>query len=99
MTVQVGRWRKTVKLKDLLSLDDSDENVRRVAKAMSDRLKRQKDYEEDGYDDFSQTVDDMAQLATCADDEHDGGYTLCDHFNDCMAAIYDWADAERVWIA
>lgn len=27
-----------------------------------------------------------------------GRFSLCDWFNAALSSLYDWADAERVWI-
>lgn len=101
-TVQAfGRgWKRALKLKDLLGPDDSPEEVRRVAREMSDRLKKLPDYEEGDLDGFSEIVDEMADIATSsAADYAAENSTISRHFNDVLSALYDWADAERVWIA
>ena len=99
MSITMGRWRKTIHLKDLLSDDDSPANVRRVAAEMARRLKKQRGYTEGGFDDFSVLVEEMDGIAKSTPDDYNEGLSILEHFNSCMAALYDWADAERVWIA
>lgn len=99
MSTRVTGWKRSIKLKDLLSDDGSTENVRRVAAEMATRLKRLRDYDEDGIDDFSSTVEELADIATCKDSDYSLEFTPLMHFNACLEAIYDWADAERVWIS
>lgn len=94
MSITMGRWRKTIKLKDLLSEDDSPENVRRVAAKVTARLKREPEYDPFGDDVFSDVVERMNDIA-----KSDMAGCGCDRFNDVLADLYDWADAERVWIA
>lgn len=95
----VRGWKRTVKLKDLLSDDDSAANARRIAGLMAARLKRLPYYEEGGIDDFSSTVEEFEGIATSTAEDYDEDWTVLRHFNACMSALYDWADAERVWIA
>jgi hypothetical protein len=95
MTV-IGRWRKTIPIKQFLSASDDDENARRVAAKIAAVLKRQSEYVEGGFDDFSVLADEMADIEH---DPHGADYTAVEHVNDCLTALYDWADAERVWIA
>jgi hypothetical protein len=45
MTV-IGRWRKTIPIKQFLSASDDDENARRVAAKIAAVLKRQSEYVE-----------------------------------------------------
>jgi hypothetical protein len=88
-------WRKTIHLKQFLSDDDSDSNAREAAAKIGAVLKRQPEYREGEFDDFSVIADEMADIEH---DPHDDGYRVVTHVNDCLAALYDWADAERVWI-
>jgi protein involved in polysaccharide export with SLBB domain len=88
---RTGRgWRKTIRLKHLLSSDDSPENARRVAGKVARVLLREPEYEH-GDVEFGYIADEMLLLA-----ESDDG--TCADFNEILADLYDWADAERVWI-
>lgn len=84
-------WRKTVRLKQLLSHDAEIPSsvLRETALKFAERLKREPEYETDI--DLLTIVDQFEDIAE-ADDA-----TLQD-FNDLLAELYDWADAERVWI-
>ena len=93
------RWKRTVQLKDLLSEDGAAANTRRIAGQVAARLKRLPYYEEGGIDDFSSTVEEFEGIAESTDDDYELDWRPVDHFNACMSALYDWADAERVWIA
>lgn len=99
MAVQIGRWRKTIHLKDLLDSDGSPANVRRVAGEITKRLKAQREYDPFCFDDFSVLVEEFNEIAKSTPDDYDEGLSILEHFNSCMAQLYDWADVERVWIA
>jgi hypothetical protein len=60
-----------------------------VAKEVSVILARDDAYEVD--DDFTELVDELAAYGR--DEEETEGY-----FDAIMSCIYDWADANRVWI-
>lgn len=95
----MANWKRKIKLKHLLGSDTSDEAAKEAARAVSAILKRQPEYEEDGIDDFSQAVNEMADIAASDDDpSYTTTFTRTRHFNLCLDAVYDWADAERVWI-
>lgn len=100
MTTSMPRWRKTVQLKDVLDADSSDGAVRVAATEIAKRLKRLPEWEQDF--DLEQIVgefDDISHEASTGNDVFGGRFTLCDWFNAVLSNLYDWADAERVWIA
>lgn len=92
-------WKRTLHLKDLLSDDESPENARRVAGQLAARLKRVREYEEGSMDEFTEMVDEIADIQTSSPEEYQPDFTVTQHLNACLSALYDWADAERVWIA
>lgn len=93
------QWRKRVALKDLLSDDDSDEATRKAAGEFVKRLKRLPEYESDfELEQIVSEFEDIASADSAGDDAFGGRFSLCDWFNAVLANLYDWADAERVWI-
>ena len=81
-------WRETVNIKDLLTDDDSPENCENTAKALVKRLRAafpKPDYDlENIISDFEDvSANDKRPLAL---------------FNDILDNLYDWADANRVWL-
>jgi hypothetical protein len=89
------RWRKTIRIKQFLSDDGSDANAREVAGRVADVLKRQREYttldRRDFDDEYSDLADEFSDLAA----SNDG---TCEDFNALLMYLYDWADANRVWI-
>lgn len=93
-------WKRTITLKELLGPDRDGAAVRACARVMSDRLKHQGPYVQDGLDEFSEIVDEMFAIAESTPADYTAeDWTILNHFNLVMSALYDWADAERVWIA
>ena len=92
-------WRKTIALKQYLSADDSRAAARECARNIARVLMAQREYEEGGFDDFSVIAEELDGIAKAGESEHDADYSPTEHVNDCLAGLYDWADAERVWIA
>jgi hypothetical protein len=93
-------WKRAIYLKDLLSTDGTPEGARTAARGFADRLKRQPGYEPGGLDDFSQIVDEFDGIAESTPGDYTGeDQTVRGHFNAVLSALYDWADAERVWIS
>ena len=81
-------WRKTVNIKDLLTDDESPEEVVRIAGELTSRLEKafpHPDYDlEDIIEEFKDIeVTDKRPVVL---------------FNDTLSRLYDWADAERVWL-
>jgi hypothetical protein len=83
-------WQKTIYIKQFLSDDDSDENARKVAGQVGRVLMQEPEYGHGDWD-FIYITDEMIMLA----DSSDG---TCADFNEILAGLYDWADANRVWI-
>jgi hypothetical protein len=84
------RWRKTIRIKQFLSDDGSDENARKVAGRVARVLMREPEYGHGDWD-LVYIADEMLLLA-----ESNNG--TCADFNEILAGLYDWADANRVWI-
>jgi hypothetical protein len=72
-------WRHTVRIKDLLSRDDSDENAQRIATVVVERLRNTRFMQGFRLRFFErvETVDD---------------------FNDAMNHLYDFCDANAIWV-
>ena len=82
------KWRKTVNIKDLLGDDESPEEVVRVAAAIVGRLNKAFPDPDYGLEDIISEFEDIR-----VDDKRP-----CLLFNDTLSSLYDWADAERVWL-
>lgn len=93
------QWRKTVFLKDLLGDDSSDAATRIAAEGFVKRLKRLSEYESDyELEQIVSEFEDIAHADSTGNDVFGGRFTLCDWFNAVLSSLYDWADAERIWI-
>jgi hypothetical protein len=93
------RWRKTVVLKDLLSADDSDGTTRECAAGFARVLKRLPEHKTDyELQEVVVELEDIACEGSTGDDVFGGCSTLCEWFNAVLSNLYDWADAERIWI-
>lgn len=93
-------WRKHIELKDLLSEEETDDVVRTSAAGFVERLKKLPEYQAQ---DDSQLEAIVTNFEDIADPEIpatslSGRLPLCDYFNGILNALYDWADAERIWI-
>lgn len=96
----MAAWRSRIQLKHLLDDDDlSEENVRHIACSFHKRLEawrtrraRSRCPGRFDLDELESISDEFHSIAVMTD----GG----DHtwFNNVLAALYDWADAQRVWI-
>ena len=82
------KWRKTVNIKDLLGDDESPEEVVRVAAAIVGRFNKAFPDPDYGLEDIISEFEDIR-----VDDKRP-----CLLFNDTLSSLYDWADAERVWL-
>ena len=84
----MANWRRTVNIKDLLTDDDSPAECKRVAQAMAARLRGK----------FSEPGDELLDII-----ESFEGLEATDNrplavLNDILDNLYDWADAERIWL-
>lgn len=81
------KWQHTLKLKDLLTNDDSDEtavNVARETKIRVQNFAKSRGFEQDdALEEITYWFDDVA---------------TCNDFNGVLNELYDWADDNRVWI-
>ena len=84
----MANWRKTVNIKDLLTEDDSPENVVSVAAQVVKRLRNAFPDPDDDLNCILVEIEDI--------DIDDKRPELL--FNDSLNSLYDWADAERVWL-
>lgn len=82
------RWKRTVNIKDLLTDDDSPPECERVAKAIARRLRTAFP---EPRDDLEDIVCDFENIS--ADDKRPELL-----INGSLDDLYDWADAERVWL-
>ena len=77
-------WRYHLAIKDLLDAEESDIVARRIGKAIAPRLRGCRDY----------TVDfQVEELAAKFEDVES-----VDELNDSLMDLYDWADANLVWV-
>jgi len=82
-------WIKTVNIKKHLTGDDSDESAVKVGKAIADELERglrqpRHRWREDF--DLEEMIEELREVENCAD------------LNDVLAGVYDWADANSIWM-
>jgi hypothetical protein len=84
------RWRKTIRIKQFLGDDGSDENARKVAGQIAKVLLREPEYEY-GDPELIYLTDELVMLA----ESNDG---TCADLNEVLSGLYDWADDNRVWI-
>lgn len=107
VTSRPGRpgWRKTIRIKQFLGPDVSDEGVRKAAGQIAAVLRRQHEYfspdspARDVDDEFSDIAEEFEYIAIDLDDAYEvADWTRLGHFNATLGDLYDWADANRVWI-
>lgn len=84
LSVQFRSWKRKIKIKHLLSKDDSDENAQRVAKEIYNILSKQKYMEDENL---------WEEVVWAFDDAH-----TCESLNDALDSLYDYADDYRIWI-
>lgn len=85
------RWRKTVNIKQFLSEDGSPENAAKVAGQIAGLLRAECALEIKEDENLAETV----EWIECIDaTDEDACEILNYHLND----LYDWADANRVWM-
>lgn len=80
----MSRWIQTIKIKDLLSDADDAEAIKSAANGILSRVP---------------TSAPTAKLAKARDMADEDPETALLVFNDGMNRLYDWADANRVWLA
>ena len=80
----MGKWQRTIKIKDLLDGDTSPEGIIRASDGIIDRL--------------SGKGAPYARIEKARDMAKHDAETALLVFNDGMDRIYDWADDNRVWI-
>lgn len=96
----VRPWKSTLRVKSQLQRDFTNPTVvRENARVIAAALKMRREYEEGGYDEFSEMVAEFEDIATTDDDAYDETLTRAQHLSGLMRAFYDWADEERVWVA
>lgn len=86
-------WATTIKIKQLLTDDESPETAQRTAQAIAAILRKE-----------SQGIflplligaDAAFELESIADDME--AAQTCDEVNDTLDTLYDWANDNRVWI-
>lgn len=76
-------WRKTVKIKDLLTDEETPEAIKAAADGIIQRLP-------------GAPTSKLAKARDMADDDPETALLV---FNDGLNRVYDWADANRVWLA
>lgn len=93
-------WKHTLKLKDILGEDVSNQAVGFAAKTMHERLEKARLSAPLNRPEF-----DPAELEAISDEFHTiafvdapAGNATDTYFNQVLAALYDWADEHRVWI-
>jgi len=84
------RWRKKVNIKQFLSDDGSPENAAKVARQIVGLLKSECSQEIGEDDELAEIVGWME----CIEVEEDA----CEILNCYLNDLYDWADANRVWM-
>ena len=84
----MAKWDK-IKLKDLLSNDDSDEHAKKIGLEVAMRLRAKLHL----FDDDSYDRDEVAEAIDIFEDCEG-----VDDFNDALGQVYDAADRSRIWI-
>jgi hypothetical protein len=79
-------WRKTVKIKDLLTDDETPEAIKAAATGIRKRLPGAPDA----------LLRKMSKARDMADADPETALLV---FNDALSGIYSWADAERIWLS
>lgn len=82
-------WKHTINIKDLLTADDeSPREIERTAKAIAERLRKASP---EPSDELRYIIEEFEDIS--AEDKRP---LLL--FNDTLDSLYDWADAERIWL-
>ena len=87
-------WKRTIKLKDLLTDDETDAGVQAAAIEVHSRLEdwRKEHYPDDF--DLEEISDEFHSVWYCDDDPGD----RLAWFNSVLWNFYDWADDNLVWV-
>lgn len=87
-------WSRKIRIKHLLSGEDSDENAQKIGKQIAGILRASSWMTADLRE--AETLGKDSEVRICAEefDEVDG----LDDFNAVLDHLYDLADADRVWI-
>lgn len=91
------RWVHHLKLKDILDVDEDDlssPTTANAARLMHQRLEEFRLAEYPSDDDIAGISDEFHTIGFVDGDEA----ARIDEFNHVMNGLYDWADAEKVWI-
>lgn len=80
----MGRWRKTINIKEFLGDDTSPKGIKMAAEGIIPRL------------DHTFPTDRLQKAADMADADPETALLV---FNDGLDRIYDWADRNRIWLA
>ncbi len=80
----MSKWKQTIKIKDLLSDDDDAATIKHAADELVSRLPA------------SAPTARIVKAKELADADAETALLV---FNDGLNRIYDWADANRVWLA
>lgn len=75
-------WKRTVKIKDLLTDEKTPEAIKNAAEGIIQRLP-------------SAPTTKLAKARDMADADPETALLV---FNDGLSRVYDWADANRIWL-
>lgn len=91
-------WDRTVKIRHLLTEEDSPENAAKVGAAIASilRAKLPSRWFDPHSDEFDDDIDEIAYEMSRIDAADP---KALDSVNLLIDELYDWADANRVWIA
>jgi hypothetical protein len=87
-------WRKTIDIKPILQRDQENIDPAYIAKCgkeIADLIRANTTGDEQADNDLSEALDTLETI-----DPHDD--EALEQFNDALDILYDWADAERVWL-
>lgn len=102
----MNKWKQTLQLSDVWQSGDVPESeVHNVGKIIAKRMRKlypdYADYDKYGYE-FEEMIDRFDSIITLdeyqKDPEDYNFFGPDDEFNDVMECLYDWADANKLWI-
>lgn len=79
----MSRWLQTINIKDLLTDDEDAETIKAAASGIISRVPK------------SAPTAKLAKAREMADEDAETALLV---FNDGLNRLYDWADANRVWL-